>query len=198
MSTHTFAYCLLAGAVFFACGCGKQERSEAVQLAKTLKQQKATFDAANAAEQEFVTKAKAWARGIMESGAGKGAGLDQNAAQAAQFAKDAVAVSTQLSQVRQGIDALTFTEEFPRGVKNELTTQLTKRQRLLHELKTLAEQAGPQFLQYKQMKDYAGDSYPEGITKLDDALRLHMRPEDAVGAALASLQEKYEFGAGEI
>ena len=198
MTTHTFRSCLLAGAVLLASGCGKQERSEAVQLAKTLQQQKATFDAANTAEQDLVTKSKAWCRGIMASGAGKGTGLDQNAAQAAQFAKDAVAISTQLSQVRQGIDAVSLTEEFPRGVKNELTTALTKRQRLLHELRTLAEQVSPQFLAYKEMKDYAGDSYPDGLTKFDAALRTHMRPDDSVATALAALKEKFEFTAGEI
>ncbi|MBK7931182.1 MAG: hypothetical protein IPJ98_28000 [Bryobacterales bacterium] len=198
MTIHTFRSCLLAGAVLFASGCGKQERSEAVQLAKTLQQQKATFDAANAAEQDLVTKSKAWCRGIMESGAGKGTGLDQNAAQAAQFAKDAVAISTQLSQVRQGIDAVSLTEEFPRGVKNELTTALTKRQRLLHDLRTLADQLSPQFLAYKGMKDYAGDSYPDGLTKFDEALRTHMRPDDSVATAIAALQEKFEFAAGEI
>ena len=198
MTTHTFRSCLCAAAVLLASGCGKQERSEAVQLAKTLQQQKATFDAANAAEQELVTKAKAWGRAIMETGAGKGTGLDQNAAQAAQFAKDALAVSTQLSQVRQGIDAVSLTEEFPRGVKNELTTALTKRQRLLHDLRTLADQLSPQFLAYKTMKDYAGDSYPDGLTKFDEALRTHMRPDDSVATALAALQEKFEFAAGEI
>jgi hypothetical protein len=191
-------YWLLAAAVALLTGCGKQERSEAVQLAKALQAQKANFTSANTMEADLVASARAWCGGITANGAGRGAELDQNSSVAAQLAKTAVAISAQLSQVRQAIDAPNLTEEFPQHVRDQLTTQLTKRQRSLQEMRALLEQASPQFLDYKKIATYKGDTYPDGVGKLDALMKAYKPPEDALGAAAADLQEKYGFKAGEI
>ncbi|MGO9257826.1 MAG: hypothetical protein ACLQU1_16160 [Bryobacteraceae bacterium] len=185
-------------AVAFITGCGKQERTEAVQLAKALNGQKANFASAIAIEKDFVSSARAWCGGITANGSGRGAELDQNASVAAQLAQSAVAISAQLSQVRQAIDGPNLTEEYPQHVRDALTTQLTKRQRMLQDMRALLEQSAPQFLEYKKLKAYAGDRYPDGVGKLNTLLGAYTPPEDAVGAALASLQEKYAFSNGEI
>ena len=189
---------LLVAAAVAISGCGRQERTEAVQLAKVLEGQKANFASANAIEKDFAGNARAWCEGITASGAGRGAELDQNASVAAQLAKSAVAASTQLSQVRMAIDATNLTEEFPEHVRNELTTQLTRRQRSLQEMRSLLEESAPQFLDYKKMKAFAGDSYPGGVSRLDALMRSYQPPADALGAAIAELQEKYGFKPGEI
>ena len=183
-------HCWILASVAFLAGCGKQEKVEVGQFVKALTDQKATFASANTSEAEMVASARAWCGGITANGAGKGAALDQNAAVATGLAKAAVAISAQLSQVRQAIDALTLTEELPRGVRNDLTTQLTRRQRMLQDVRAMLEQAAPQFLEYKKSKSYVGDTYPDGVAKLDLLLRSYGAPDDAVGAALTALQPK--------
>jgi len=191
MIALTSRLCLLLAAVALITGCGKQERIEAVQLAKTLKEKKPNFDSANTLEKDLVSSARAWCGGITANGAGRAAELDQNSAVAAQLAKSAVAASAQLSQVRLAIDGPSLNEEYPRNVRNEVTTLLTKRQRQLQDMRAWLEQSAPQFLEYKQSKTYAGDTYPDGIGKLDAMLRGYNAPEDAIGPALAALQTKY-------
>jgi hypothetical protein len=190
--------CLLLAAVAFIAGCGKQDRTEAVQFAKALAGKKADFASANTIERDFVSNARAWCGGITANGAGRGVELDQNAAVAAELAKSAVAISSQLSQVRQAIDGQPLKEEYPRNVRNVLTTQLTKRQRLLQEMRTLLEQSAPQFLEYRLNKAYVGDTYPDGVGKLDTLLRAYKPPEDALGTALGALQAKYGLSANEL
>jgi hypothetical protein len=191
-------HCLLMAAVALIAGCGKQERIEAVQFAQALAGKKTVFDSANSAEQGFVKSARGWCANITANGAGRGAELDKNAAMATELAKSAVAISGQLSQVRQTIDGLTIQEEYARGVRNELRGQLTKRQRTLQEMRSLLEESAPQFLGYKQDKAYAGDSYPDTIVKLDAMLKTHRHPEDAVGAASTALQSKYGLNEAEV
>jgi hypothetical protein len=58
-------------------------------------------------------------------------------------------------------------------------------------MRALLDQSAPQFLEYKQSRAYAGDSYPDGIAKLDALLGVYKVPQDALGAALAALQTKY-------
>lgn len=188
--------CLLLAAAALLTGCGKQARTEAVQLAKVLTEKQANFASANAIEKDIVSSARAWCGGITANGAGRGAELDQNASVAAQLAKSAVAASTELSQVRQAVDGQPLQEEYPRSVRNALITQLTNRQRVLQNMRALLEQSGAQFLEYRQSKAYAGDSYPDGIEKLDALLKVYKAPEDAVGTALAALNEKYSLGGG--
>jgi hypothetical protein len=191
-------YCFLLAAVAGVTGCGKQERIEAVQFAKTLTEQKANFTSANTIEKELVSNARVWCGDIMANGAGRGAALDQNAAVAGELAKTAVAISSQLSQLRHAIDGQPLKEEYPRQVRDELTTQLTKRQRLLQDLRAWLEQSAPRFLEYKQVKTYVGDTYPDGIDKLNALLGAYKPPDDALGAALTALQSKYRLSDSEI
>lgn len=186
--------CLLLASAAFLGGCGKEERSEAARFAKVLADETATFASANSTERDFVNNARAWCGGITTNGAGRGVELDQNAAVAAELGKSVVAISSQLSVVRQAINRPSLTRQYPRDVRAELTDQLTKRQRMLQELRVLFEQAAPQFLEYKQNKAYVGDTYPDGVAKLDALLRTYSPPNDAVGAALTALQTKYRLG----
>jgi len=198
MTIFNVRFCLLLAAVGFIAGCGKQERMEAVQFAKALGEKDAIFANASKSEQELISNAQAWCGGITTNGAGRGVELDQNASVAAQLAKSAVAISTQLSEVRQAIDGQVLTEEYPRSVRNELSGQLTKRQRRLQDLRAILEQAGPQFLEYRGNKAYKGDSYPDGIGKLDPVLRASKTPPDSLGAAIAALKTKYGLTDSEL
>jgi hypothetical protein len=198
MRISNFVLYLLAAAVGFVTGCGKQERNEAVQLAKVLNAKKADYASSNTIEKDFVNSARAWCAGITTNGAGRGAELDQNSSVATEIAKSAVAVSTQLSQVRQVVDDLSLKEEFSKDVRNTLITQLTKRQRTLQDMRAQLEQAAPQFLEYRKMKSYAGDTYPDGIGKLNSLLGMYKEPEDSVAAALAALKTKYGLSESEL
>ncbi len=171
---------------------------EAVQFAKALKETKADFASANTIEKDFVTNARAWCGGITANGAGRGAELDQNAAVAAELAKYTVTVSSHLSQVRQAIDGQQLKEEFPRGIRDDLTTQLTKRQRRLQDMRAVLDQSATEFLQLRHSTTYKGDTHPDGVGKLDALLRAYSAPEDAVGTAIAALQEKYGLKDSEI
>src|ERR1039457_876197 len=51
-------YCWLLATVALFSGCGKEERMEAVRLAKTLQQKSADFAAANAMEKDFVASGR--------------------------------------------------------------------------------------------------------------------------------------------
>ena len=191
-------YCFFLAAVACTTGCGKQERIEAVQFAKVLTEQKANFTSANTVEKDLVSNARVWCGDITANGAGRGAVLDQNAAVAAELAKSAVAISSQLSQLRHAIDGQPLKEEYPRQVRDELTTQLTKRQRLLQDMRALLEPSALQFLEYKHSKGYVGDTYPDGVGKLDALLGAYKPPNDALGAALAALQAKYRLSDSEL
>jgi hypothetical protein len=198
MRISNFVLYLLAAAVGFVTGCGKQERNEAVQLAKVLNAKKADYASSNTIEKDFVNSARAWCAGITTNGAGRGAELDQNSSVATEIAKSAVAVSTQLSQVRQVVDDLSLKEEFSKDVRNTLITQLTKRQRALQDMRAQLEQAAPQFLEYRKMKSYAGDTYPDGIGKLNTMMGTYKEPEDAIATALTALKTKYGLSDSEI
>jgi hypothetical protein len=198
MRISNSVFCVLMAAAVCLAGCGKQARNEAVQLAKALTAKKADYASSNATEKDFVASARAWCAGITTNGAGRGAELDQNATVAAEIAKSAVAVSAQLGQVRQVLDDQPLKEEFPRDVRNTLITELTKRQRLLQDMRALLEQAAPQFLEYKKIKTYAGDTYPDGIAKLNAMLDTYKEPEDAIATALGALKAKYGLSDSEI
>ena len=198
MTIFNAGNCLLLGAVALITGCGRQARTEAVQLAKVLTEKKANFAAANAIEKDFVSSARVWCGGITANGAGRGVELDQNATVAVELAKSAVATNTELSQVRQAVEGQPLKEEYPRSVRNALLTQLTKRQRLLQNIRALLEQSATQFLEYRHSKTYVGDTYPDGIGKLDSLLQAYRAPEDAVGTALAALNAKYSLSDSEL
>jgi hypothetical protein len=198
MKTSKCGLPLLLAVAAYLTGCGKQEHNEAVQLAKALTAKKADYVSSNTIEKDFVNSARAWCAGITTNGAGRGAELEQNSSVAAQIAKSAVAVSAQLSQVRQAVDDLPLKEEYPREVRNTLITQLTKRQRVLQDMRALLEQSAPQFLDYQKIKAYAGDTYPDGIGKLNTMLGTYKEPEDAIGTALAALKTKYGLTDSEL
>ncbi|MGA8579314.1 MAG: hypothetical protein WB579_11590 [Bryobacteraceae bacterium] len=198
MSVLNTRCCLLLAAVAAITGCGKQERTEALQFAKVLTQEKATFASANKAENDFISSARAWCGGITANGAGRGVELDQNATVATELAKSAVAISSQLSQVRQAIDSQPLKEDYPVEIRDGLITQLTKRQRLLQNMRALLEQSAPQFLEFRHAKTYVGDTYPDGVGKLDTLLHSYRAPEDALGTALAALREKYGLKESEL
>ncbi len=193
-----YTYCGFMALAVLLAGCGKEEHSEAARMAKALTEKQANFANAGALEKSFVASARDWADGIASNGSGKGAALDQNAAVAAQLAKDAVAIGAELSQVRGAVEDQTLNAQFTKDVRSTLITQLTKRQRYLQEMRSLLEQAGPEFLTYKLNKAYAGDLCPGAVNKLAGMLGSHAIPNDDVGAAITALKGKYKFEAGEI
>src|SRR5579863_1909670 len=198
MKIFNSGYWLLLAAAALSTGCGKQERIEAVQFGKVLTEKKPNFAAADTIEKDLVSSARAWCGGITSNGAGRGVELDQNASVASELAKSTVAASTQLSQVRQAVDGQALKEEYPRSVRNALITQMTRRQRLLQDMRALLEQSATQFIEYRQSRAYAGDTYPDGVGKLDVLLRAYKAPEDAVGAALVALKAKYSLNDSEL
>jgi hypothetical protein len=192
------AMCLPLAALLILPGCGKEEHAEGARLAKILTQKQPDFAKANSVEQDFVASAKAWCAGIVANGAGRGAELDQNAAVAGQLAKNLVEVSNALSEVRQPVADASLQKDFPKEIRAGLITQLTSRQRRLQEMRVMMEQSATQFTEYKNSRAYKGDTYPDGISKMDLMLKSYKPPEDIVGAALAELKSKYNFAAGEI
>jgi len=198
MRISNSCFCVLLAAAMCFAGCGKQERVEAVQLAKALTAKKADYAKSFAIEKDFIASARAWCGGITTNGACRGAELDQNATVATEIAKSAVAVSAQLGQIRQVVDDLPLKEEFTRDVRNTLITELTKRQRLLQDMRALLDQSSPQFLEYKKIKTYVGDTYPDGIAKLNTMLGNYKEPEDAIAAALGTLKAKYSLSDSEL
>jgi hypothetical protein len=184
-------HCVFVVSIACLAGCGRQERMEAVQFSKVLSDHQVNFAKANTIEKEFVSNARAWCDGITANGGGRGVELDQNATVATELAKSTVAVSEQLSEVRMAIDAQTLTSEYPRHVRNVLTTQLTQRQRMLQDMRAFLDQSAPQFLQFKNSRAYKGDSYPDGIGKLGALLRGYEAPADTVAGALTDLQKRY-------
>jgi hypothetical protein len=190
--------CFLAAAALLFTACGKQERLEAVRFAKTVAAAQGNFTSAGAIEKEFVENARAWSGGIVGYGSGRAEELDQNAAVAAELAKSVVAASAQLSQIRQAIDAQALSEEYPRSVRNTLTTQLTRRQRMLQDARVLLENAAAEFRHYREAKLSAAETYPDGVAKLAAMLTSYKPPENAVADALTALRTKYKLADTEI
>jgi hypothetical protein len=191
------AAAVLAAAVALA-GCGKQERREAAAFAKAISGAKPSLAAADGMEKDLVASLNGWCATIAANGGGRGAALDQNAVVAGEMAKSAVATSARISEMRQAVEAAAITEEYPRGVRHTLLDQLTKRQRLLQDIRGLLDNAAAQFKEYGQSRAYKGDTYPDSIAKLDALLSSYRPPEDAAGAALSALQSKYNFAPNEI
>jgi hypothetical protein len=187
---------LLAAAAVLLAACGKQERLEAVRFTQTLAAKQTNFTAAGALEKDLIANARGWCDAIAGYGSGRGPELEQNAVVASELAKSAMAASAQLSEVRQAIDAETLTGEFPRGIRSTLTSQLTRRQRALQDMRAMLEESAAEFRQYRQSKSYDGSSYPGAVSKLDALLSAYKTPEDAVGQAMQSLRTKYNIAAG--
>lgn len=185
---------LLAAAAVLLAACGKEDRLEAVRLARVLTEKQSNFNSAGQIEKEFVANARAWCTAIAGYGSGRGEQVAQNASAATELAKSARAASDQLSLVRQALDAETLHKQDTRAVRNALTTQLTQRQRMLQDFRALLEDAATQFRQ----KSFAADAYPEGIVRLNALLESYKPPEDSVGSAISSLKAKYKLQESEI
>ncbi len=179
-------------------GCGGKDRTEALVLAKVLKQQQAAYAKADAVEKDSVASATAWCGGITSSGAGKRGELDQNATVATAIANSFSEVSTSLSEVRQAVAGQSLKSEFNQTVRTDLMSRLSQRQRSLQEMRSLLQQSAQQFLDYRTSKTYAGDSFPGEIQKLDGMLKAYKAPDDAVAAALNALKTKYDLKDNEI
>ena len=186
-------YCWLLAAVALFSGCGKEERMEAVRLAKTLQQKSADFAAANAMEKDFVASGRSWCGSVIENGSGRGDQLKQNMAVAKDLAKSAQFISTQVGAVRQAVYDEPIKQEYPQSIRVNLITQLTKRQRFLQEARALLDDTGPGFLELGLGPGYKGDSYPESIPKLNVMLEGAASPADIVGEAIKSLKTKYDI-----
>jgi hypothetical protein len=65
-------------------------------------------------------------------------------------------------------------------------------------MRALLEESSPQFLEYKKIKTYVGDTYPDGITKLNAMLETYKEPEDAIATALGTLKAKYGLSDSEL
>lgn len=187
------SYVFLAAAVMFSAGCGKQERMEAVRLDKLLTEKKAGFTASNAQEKDFVSGVRAWSTSISTDGGGTGARLDQNTAIAQDLAKSAAAVSAQVGVVRQAVYDQPAQKEFVQGVRNTLIGELTRRQRMLQDIRSALQETATAFDGFRQSRDYKGDTYPGGIDKLNRILGSYREPGDAVTDAMTALTEKYNI-----
>ncbi len=191
-------YVMLLATAVFACGCGKQERLEAVRLSQVLKNNQADFAAANSVEKDFVGNARAWSGDITANGAGHGVQLDQNGIVAAELAKSAIAISAQLGKVRQAVYDIALREEYPQGIRDALITELARRQKQMQDVRAMLEKSVPAFVEYRHSNTYVGDTYPGGVAELGTLLQAYKAPEDAVGTALAGLKTKYKITAAEL
>ncbi|SPE37658.1 conserved hypothetical protein [Candidatus Sulfopaludibacter sp. SbA6] len=186
-------YGWLVASVLLSFGCGKEERMEAVRFDKLLTQKKAAFAESNAQEKEFVSGVRGWVAAMTANGAGIGTGLEQNASIAQDLAKSAAAVSAQVGLVRQAVYDLPVQKEFIQGVRNTLIGELTRRQRLLQDIRSALQETAAAFDGFRQSRDYKGDTYPAGIDKLTRILGSYKEPGDAVTDAMTALTAKYNI-----
>lgn len=185
------ARCCLALAALVLCGCGREARREALGLGRTLTQERAAFASATTQEKDLVAATRAWAEGIASGGAGTGDRLAQNATVAADLAKSVESVSGQVGQMRKAIYDLAIQQEFPQSIRAALITQITKRQRMLQDIRGALAEAAAQFQELRQSRGYKGDSYPNSIDKLTQILQAYKPPADIIGDALSALRDKY-------
>jgi hypothetical protein len=183
---------LLAAALLWT-GCGKEERREAVALAKVLTQKTAELTATNALEKDLLGSTREWAAGITTNGAGHGSQLDENATSATALSQSAAVVSVQLGQLRQAVYDLPLKQEYPREVRSTLINQLQKRQKMLQDVRTALDACTANFHEFRQSRTYTGDTYPAGIDKLNSMLGGYTGPEDLLAKAIADLKAKYKL-----
>jgi hypothetical protein len=180
---------LAAAAVW--CGCGGAARQEAVGLGRVLVDGRQDFTAANTTEKDLIAATQGWVATIVANGAGLGKQLEQNASAAADLAKSADLVSTQLGTLRKTVYEQTLRKEFTQGVRSTLITQITRRQRTLQDIRGALVDTASQLRELVQLRAYKGDSYPGAIDKLNQMLQAYKAPPDVVGEALASLKSEY-------
>ena len=171
---------------------------EAVRFSKVLAAESADFAKANAIESEFVEGTRGWCGGLLQNGAGRGAALDSNAETAKQLANSAAVVSTQVGRVRQAVYDMPLTQEYTKQVRSNLIDELMKRQRALQEVRALLQRAAPVFIQFRDNREYAGDSYPGEIARLNEVLATYKGPPDVLAQAMTNLKGKYKIAAADL
>ncbi|MBZ5724302.1 MAG: hypothetical protein LAP87_04835 [Acidobacteriia bacterium] len=186
-------YCWFLAAVAFLTGCGKEEHGEAVAFCKVLEQKRADLASANKLEKDFLDSVRAWSDGLMANGGGRAADLEQNAGVAKDLANSAATLSTQLGQVREAVENMALKKEYLQNIRTGLINKLSKRQRLLTEVRAALLQSAAGFEEFRQSRAYAGDTYPSGIDKLNPLVQGYKGPEDSVAQAIADLKTKYKI-----
>ena len=191
-------YCCLWIAVAFVCGCGREERTEAVRFCKVLMRQRADFASVNAIENDFLAGTRSWCGTITTGGSGRGDQLARLADEARDLAKSATLISAQLGRVRQAVYDEQLNKDYPQSIRGTLTRQLIERQRFLQEMRALLEESAPVFLELRQKRDYTGDTYPGGIGKLNEILQIYKGPVDILAQAITALRTKYSIKDAEL
>ena len=185
---------LLVG-LAFSIGCGKEERREATTFYQVLNQKKADLAAIDALEKDLLGSTAAWCQGLISNGAGKGQGLEENAASARELAQSANVVAGQLGHVRQSIYDQPLKQEYPQGVRSALVNQISERQRMLQHVTASLQASADGFLQFAHSRSYAGDTYPPAIDQLNTLVSHYRGPEDAIGKAIEELRVRYNLPA---
>ncbi len=186
-------YCWLLAAAAFFTGCGKEERGEAVAFCKILEQKRADFTSANKVEKDFLESARTWSDSLMANGGGRAGELEQNAGVAKDLANSASTVSTQLGQVRDAVETMALNKEYLQDIRTGLINKISKRQRLLTEVRAALLESAAGFEEFRQSRAYNGDTYPTGIGKLNALVQGYKGPEDSVAQAIADLKAKYKI-----
>lgn len=176
-----------------AVSCGSKEKDEAVRFAKTLNGLGPAFKVVNAAENEFLDQARRFCADIVTNGAGKASEMEQKAEAALAIAKGAEAPTEKLSEFRRTVNDISLMQEFSGGIRGGIIDTIAKRQRFLHEVKTLFEQAAPQFRALGSSKTYEGDSYPDAISKLNSTLLSYRVSEGTLEEAVKQIKENYKL-----
>jgi hypothetical protein len=135
--------------------------------------------------------ARPWCDGILNNGAGKGKGLEDNAESAKTMAFSANAVATQIGHLRQAMYDLPLHDDYPQSVRSALINQMMLRQRRLQDLRTLLEQSAAGFLDFAHSRTYTGDTYPAAFDKLNSLVSRYAAPDDAWHKAIQDLKVKY-------
>jgi hypothetical protein len=187
--------CWVLGALAFSIGCGKEERREASAFYQVLNQKKVDLAAIDALEKDLLGSTAAWCEGLISNGAGKGKGLEENAASARELAQSSNVVAAQLGHVRQSIYDQPLKQEYPQEVRSTLINQISERQRLLQHVTAALQASADGFLEFAHSRVYAGDSYPPALDQLSKLVSRYRGPEDAVGKAIAELRAKYNLPA---
>jgi hypothetical protein len=182
----------LVAAILFCSGCG-QERKEAVTFCQTLKQKDVDMAATNLLEKDLMRGTRDWCDGIVASGAGRGAKLDENAATAKVLAESASVVSGQLSTLRQAIYDQPLKQDYPQSVRSNILKELMERQKRLQTLRSDLQAAAAGFLGFRDSRAYKGDSYPAEIGKLANMLGNYGGPIDPLAKAIEDMKATYEL-----
>ncbi|HWQ55552.1 MAG TPA: hypothetical protein VN442_17830 [Bryobacteraceae bacterium] len=180
------------------CGCGRQERTEAVRFWKVLENQRADFTAFTEQETRFLDGAQSWCAGVMANGAGRGDQLDRNAETAGQLAKSADVLSGRLGRIRQAVYNEKLESDGTRSIRSTLIDQFAQRQRYLQEVRTMLQETAPAFLQFRNDRTYTADTYPGGLAKLNDRLSGPRGQRDVLEPAITALKEKYQLTAADL